>query len=95
MHDQTALYYAESVLKLLVRAGVVDEADVLAVADEHDLLADRHPQEAEVRRDAAHQLRATLMDIDPPSAVEPASEQRAAFLRQQMVERTQLLSEGQ
>jgi len=95
VHEQTPLFYAESVLRLLVRGGLVAEEDVLALADEHETLADRNPHQAEVRRDTAHQLRCALIDLEPPPTVDPASEMRAALLRKQIVERTRMLLEGE
>jgi hypothetical protein len=92
--DVAALLYAEALLKLLVRSGAIPEAEVAAMADEQDLLAGRNPDEAEARREVAHQLRCALLDIDPPPTVAPAVQHRADMLRRHMVERTARLDGG-
>ncbi|GGB15124.1 hypothetical protein GCM10011380_00670 [Sphingomonas metalli] len=86
---------AVAAIKLMVRAGTISEAAVVALAREYDLLADRSPyaHEAEIQRGIAHQLRAILLDLDPPPAIDPASERRAQFLREQMKERTAMIAD--
>lgn len=84
---------SEAVLKLIVRAGIVSEDDVLAMASEYDTLANRAAQhEAEVHGMVAHRLRCVLLGLDPPPSVDPAREFEAQFQRDQIRARTAMIA---
>lgn len=90
--DPAARLYADSLLKLMLRSGVIDEAAALAMADEHDLLASRNPGSASDHQHVAHLLRLAVLDHGPPPAVDPRVEFEADFRRRQMRERTAILA---
>ncbi|MBB4616907.1 hypothetical protein [Sphingomonas abaci] len=91
--DRITAGVSEAVLKLIVRAGVVSEDDVLAIASEYDTLAGRAPQhEVGVHEMVAHRLRCVLLDLDPPPAVDPAREFEAQFQREQIRLRTAMIA---
>jgi len=84
---------SEAVLRLIVRAGIISEDDVLAMAAEHDTLAGRaSPHDAGVHEMVAHRLRCVLLDLDPPPAVDPAREFEAQFQRDQIRARTAMIA---
>lgn len=93
--DIAARIYAESILKVLVRGGVLQVADILKIADEQDVLAERNPREADMRREVAHLLRTAVLDVGPPPAVDPRVQYEADFRRRQMIERTAMIAKDQ
>lgn len=90
--DLTSRLFAESLLKLMLREGLVDDAAVLAMADEHHLLAERSPHQAEARNELATAMRMAVIDHGPPPATDPRVQFEADFRRKQMVERTAMLA---
>lgn len=83
---------AEATLTLLLRAGVVEEAAVSALADEYDRRAswERDPVAKEVLEQTAHGLRLALLAPETPM-IDPASQFRADYERRQMRARTKML----
>ena len=74
-----ASLFAEAVLKLLLRNGVIDPAEVGDVAAEVDKRGER-ADDPEPYSNAAHVLRCISMDFDPPTP-EPSD----ADLRRRMI----------
>ena len=83
----------DALIKLLLRANVVAEADVLAIAEEYDLLATRaHAEhETEINEGVAHSLRCALLDVDPLPIIDPTREHQAQLQRQQIRARTKMI----
>ena len=84
---------AEASLVLMLRAGLIQNVDVLAIADEYELRAGR--ERCQVRSgvlvEAAHRLRTALLNVASPPKVDPAVEFQAAFERKQIRLRTAYL----
>lgn len=84
---------AQATMTLLLRAGVLDDDDVMALAEEYDRRAswERDPVVKEAMEQTAHGLRLAPFGTDEAPYVDPAAEHRAQFERQQMRERTAMI----
>lgn len=85
---------AQATMTLLLRAGVLDEDDVMALAEEYERRAswERDPAAKEAMEQTAHGLRLAPFGLDEAPMVDPASEHRAQYEREQMRRRTAMIS---
>jgi len=84
---------AQATLILLLRAGLLDDGDVRKLADEYDRRAswESDPEAKEAMEQTAHGLRLALLGTDEAPEVDPASEFRAQFERDQIRKRTAMI----
>lgn len=87
---------AQATMTLLLRAGVIDDDAVMSLAEEYDRRAswERDPDVKEALAQTAHGLRLAPFAVAEAPLVDPASEHRAQFEREQMRRRTAMLSKG-
>lgn len=80
----------EATILMMMRAGLIDEEAVSAMADEYDRRAKwaSHDHERELFSMTAHRLRVIALMNDPPPGKDPAIEGEAQWRRQQIRDRT-------
>ena len=91
--DSYAEGMAQATLTLLLRAGVLEEDNVLSLADEYDRRAswEKDPRVKEALEQTAHGLRLAPLGLGEAPIVDPAVEFRAEFEREQIRKRTAML----
>jgi len=85
---------ALAAITLMLRSGVISEADVIQLADEHDRRATWEDDETvkAALHNTASGLRLVLMSVEPAPMVNSKVEFRAQFEREQTRRRTEWLS---
>jgi hypothetical protein len=84
---------AQATMTLLLRAGVLDEDAIMALAEEYERRAswERDPTAKEAMEQTAHGLRLAPFGLEEAPLVDPASEHRAQYEREQMRKRTAMI----